>query len=178
MLKNNFFILTGGPGSGKSSLLSLIEETGLLCVPEVARILIKDQLEKGGNALPWGDLTTYSRLMMEYSVADYEENLSREETVFFDRGIPDTIGYLKLIGHSVPKEFLEYAQKYRYNSQVFILPPWKEIYVNDIERKQSFKEAEETYDALLKTYQELKYQPIVVERTTIGRRLDFVLSKI
>lgn len=176
--KNNFFIITGGPGSGKTTLISAIEGTGLICIPEVARIIIKEQMDSGGKSLPWDDLVAYSELMMERSVKDFEENISRKETLFFDRGIPDTIGYMKLVGITVSQEFIHLAENLRYNSDVFIMPPWKEIYQTDLERKQSFQEAKETYEALFKTYQELKYNPIVLEKTSVESRVEFILSKI
>ncbi len=49
--KPNFFILTGGPGSGKTSVLTALAQKGFLTVPEVGRKIIKEQQLIGGNAL-------------------------------------------------------------------------------------------------------------------------------
>ena len=65
--------------------------------------------------------------------------------MFFDRGIPDTLAYARLIELD-DREYIELAvDKYRYSEQVFILPPWESIYHTDKERKQSFDEAVDTY---------------------------------
>jgi predicted ATPase len=50
-IKSNFFILTGGPGSGKTSVLTALAQKGFLTVPEVARKIIKEQQSISGNAL-------------------------------------------------------------------------------------------------------------------------------
>ncbi len=41
--KTNYFILTGGPGSGKTTTLNELAHRGFLTVPEVARAIIQKQ---------------------------------------------------------------------------------------------------------------------------------------
>ena len=96
MYKPNFIIITGGPGVGKTTLLGQLQQRGFPCIPEVAREIIREQSAQNGNALPWGDIPAYTRLMLSRSVDTYRENASRNETLFFDRGIPDTLAYAHL----------------------------------------------------------------------------------
>jgi predicted ATPase len=49
--RNNFIILTGGPSSGKTSIIEKLKEKGYLCIDEVGRQIIQEQLAIGGNAL-------------------------------------------------------------------------------------------------------------------------------
>ena len=60
---NNLIVITGGPGSGKTSLLNAFSEDGYQVVPEVARNIIREQLEQGGNALPWQNNQSLTDLM-------------------------------------------------------------------------------------------------------------------
>ena len=39
-----------------------------------------------------------------------------------------------------------YAENWRYNKSIFILPPWQEIYETDNERKQDWEEAVLTFE--------------------------------
>ena len=44
IISSNFFILTGGHGSGKTTVLDELAKRGYLIVPEVARVIIKELL--------------------------------------------------------------------------------------------------------------------------------------
>ena len=176
MYKPNFIIITGGPGVGKTTLLGQLQQRGFPCIPEVAREIIREQSAQNGNALPWGDIPAYTRLMLSRSVDTYRENAYRDETLFFDRGIPDTLAYVHLTHQSPSPELQHTVQDFRYNPQVFILPPWPEIYETDSERKQTYQEAVETYDVMLVTYQQLDYIPIIVPKGTPEERAEFVIS--
>jgi predicted ATPase len=161
---------------GKTTLLMELRRRGFCCVDEVARDIIRQQVKDRGNALPWGDTMRYAELMHEYSVAAYRE-AGEEGPVFFDRGIPDTLSYLRLIGRDIPAVMEEDARRMRYNRKVFILPPWQEIYETDSERKQSWEEAVKTYRQLQRTYEEYGYQLVELAKNRVEERADLVLKE-
>lgn len=97
---------------------------------------------------------------------------------FFDRGLPDIAGYLNLMARPVP-EFLNRAiTTFRYAPMVFIAPPWKAIFVQDEERKQSFDEAVQTYHAMVNVYRQSGYVLTELPYLTLEMRADFVVSEI
>src|SRR5690554_5008056 len=129
MSNNHFFIFTGGPGVGKTSVIKYLETRNIRCIKEAARGIIKKQLQQGGKALPWRDKNLYKNLMMELSVKDYLKTSKQDKKItFFDRGIPDTLAYAYLENLPVSANLLSLSKNYRYNTSVFIFPPWKEIY--------------------------------------------------
>lgn len=75
-------------------------------------------------------------------------------------------------------KWLIFTPKFRYNRTVFIAPPWREIYVQDAERKQSFDVAVSTYQAMMKAYREYDYQLIELPCVPVDERVDFILSVI
>jgi len=174
----NTFIITGGPGAGKTTIIEELRRKGYNCVDEVARQIIKDQMANNGDALPWADQEKYTSLMLEKSIATFAENKDHKSISFFDRGIPDTLAYAHLIKLPISPELIEAIKKYRYNPVVFILPPWQEIYQTDSERKQTFAEAIEVYNTLSKTYNACGYKLIEVPKTGTKERVDFILSII
>lgn len=50
---DRFFVLTGGPGSGKTTLIEALRSAGFATSVEAGRGIIRDQLAIGGPALPW-----------------------------------------------------------------------------------------------------------------------------
>lgn len=176
--KPNFFVITGGPGVGKTTLLEVLAKQGFPYVPEVAREIIREQVAQNGDALPWANIPAYTRLMLSRSVEAFEQYQKRESVLFFDRGIPDTLAYTHLTHQPISSELRYAVQDFRYNPLVFILPPWPEIYQTDSERKQTYQEAVETYDIMLTTYQQLAYTPVIVPKGTPEERANFVIDTL
>jgi predicted ATPase len=173
---DNYYILTGGPGSGKTSLLEALAEAGYQTVPEVARAIIQEQYAIGGNATHEGDCHKFLELMFLRSVKVYQVGYDANRAVFFDRGIPELIGYCYLSKMAVPDYLKNAMPQYCYNKQVFILPPWQEIYKTDTERKQDFTEAQQTFECIKTAYIEAGYQLIEVPKLGVAQRMQFVLN--
>ena len=98
----------------------------------------------------------------------------RDRPVFFDRGIPDIIGYLHLEGVPVPERKVQIARRFRYRRSVFVCPSWPEIYTTDDERRHSKEMAERTYRAMVEVYADLNYELVEVPRLSVGERMRFV----
>ncbi|WP_200841040.1 AAA family ATPase [Geminicoccus flavidas] len=170
-------VLTGGPGSGKSTLLAALSRKGERCVAETGRAIIQEQMKSGGNALPWGDRTGFALAMLEREVANFHR-AAGSFRFWFDRGIPDVLGYLRLEGLPVPPAVAEAARAHRYHCQVFVCPPWPEIFVQDHERRQSPEIAQRTHAEMVRTYGELGYTLIEVPRLPVAARAAFLLDRL
>jgi len=175
---HRFFVLTGGPGSGKSSLIDALERLDYRRSVEAGRGIIQGQVDIGGQALPWADRTLFAELMLSWEMRSYHIAQEQPGIVFFDRGVPDVIGYMRLIGSPVPSHITKAAEEFRYNRTVFIAPPWKEIFHRDQERKQDFDEAVRTYEFLAATYREFGYELVELPRVSVDDRVQFVLRKV
>ncbi len=171
-------VISGGPGAGKTTLLLELGRRGFRCAPEVARQIIQEQVRLEGDALPWGDRVRYCRLMLERSVASYGERVGLAETTFFDRGIPDALCYSRLAGLGLEEEILAACARYRYAKEVFLAPPWEEIYVTDAERWQSFEEAVRTYELMGEAYRDCGYAVVEIPRVVVEARADFLVSAV
>lgn len=174
------YIITVGPGAGKTTLLDELNHQGLITVPEEGRRVIKEQMGSGGEGLPWLNKELFAELMFEESVKTYQKISQAVHTkpVFFDRGILDTLGYMRLENIPVPASMASKAGDMVYQNNIFILPPWKEIYENDAERKQTFEKAGETFECMKEIYQEYGYTIIEVPKLPVQDRVNFILGKI
>ena len=171
-----FVVITGGPGSGKSSLIANIRDRGYVTAEEAGRAVIQDQVAIQGRALPWADRQLFAELMLSFDMRTYHTAEQSSGAVFFDRGVPDVLGYLSLCGLPVPEHVRRAADVFRYKRTVFVAPPWQEIFHQDRERKQDFAEAVRTYDAMLETYTALQYEVIEIPRASVEDRVQFVLE--
>lgn len=96
---------TGGPGSGKSTVINALNHRGFKCFPEAGRGIIQNQVCIGGNALPWGDRDAFAELMLCWEMRSWREAEEYIAPCFYDRGVPDVAGYLHLSGLSNTKTF-------------------------------------------------------------------------
>lgn len=174
----NFFVITGGPGAGKTTLVEALQARGLRCVEEAGRQILREQARIGGDATHEGDRITYRELMLSRSILGYEQAMKEKGPVFFDRGIPGLIGYCRLTGMAVPAHLEKAVALYRYNRLIFMAPPWEDIYVHDAERRQDFREAVATHDAIRRAYQEAGYEPVELPKASVDERIEHVLAML
>lgn len=175
---DRFVVVTGGPGSGKTSLITALAAAGLQTMPEAGRAIIQDQVAIGGTALPWDDRAAFAELMLAWDLRSYREAGDRHGPVLFDRGIPDVLGYLELCGLPVPEPVRRAAFLYRYRRQAFIAPPWPAIYAGDAERKQGLEEAQATHAAMRRVYGGLGYDLVDLPQVSVAERVAFVLQSL
>jgi predicted ATPase len=173
---NRLIVLTGGPGSGKSTLLDALAQAGHSCSGEAGRSIIQQQMQIDGRGLPWSNPELYAELQLCWEIRSYHLALEHSGLVYFDRGIPDILGYLRVVGLPVPDHVAKAIELFRYNRRVFIAPPWPEIYRQDRERRQSFEDAVATYEAMVETYEAAGYELVILPRTPVEERLKFILG--
>lgn len=178
MITDRLHVLTGGPGSGKTTLIAALAQAGVATSPEVGRQVIREQVAAGGTALPWADEMAFAQAMWPREVTAQRAALATGATVVLDRGVPDVIGFLRLSGLSVPAPIHEAAWTTRYNPRVFLAPFWAEIYAHDAERKQSPEVAAATEAVMRRTYADYGYTLVELPRASVAERVRFVLDRL
>lgn len=177
-LKTKRIVISGGPGSGKTTLVSELEQQGHCCMHEISRDVILEAQKEGIAQLFLENPLLFSQKLMEGRLKQYHETpLSPIPFLFYDRGMPDVTAYMDYIHSHYPTNFSETCMNNRYDS-IFLLPPWEEIYKQDNERYESFNEAEKIYHYLLKGYQNYGYHVYEVPVGSIENRIHYILSKL
>ena len=174
--RENYVILSGCSGGGKSTLLNALCQKGYSCIPEPGRQIVKEQMSIGGDGLPWENVEKLMDLILSRCLHNFHSQKPTQEYIFFDRAIPDAIYAPR--GKTLPNYQMNAAKMFRYNTKVFMTPPWKKIYRNDEERRHSFEQALAAYEPLLKTYAKYGYNVIEVPKISVEERAEFILSHL
>ena len=172
--KTNWCVITGAPSSGKTSVINALAKRGFAVQDEVARELIElgikhgkslEEIRKNAEALQKG--------ILEVALAR-EIALDLDQTVFLDRGLPDSITYFKVAGlDGFEANTVSLLFKYR---AVFIFD--RLPIVKDTVRTEDDALADKIDRMLEEDYRSVGYEPIRVPVLPVGERADFVLSHI
>ena len=162
------YVITGGPGFGKTTLLNLLAAYHFPVCHENARTLLSGEADL---LFP----TDFERTVAMHR-ANFLQNTDPGIISFSDRGLPDQIAY-SAYKNKKPSSFLEeMVNANRYAPFVFLAPPWQEIYVTDQIRREKFEEALAIHDEIVKAYLKFQYKIINLPLVNPEERVQFVLN--
>lgn len=168
--KPKLFAITGGPGAGKTALLTQLQAQGEAIVAESARTAIQAEVARTG-VRPRG--AAFVGQMLAMDVAAFHAAQGR---TFFDRCLVDAWATARFEGVPCPAADVA-VRALRFNRTAFIAPPWREIYVQDAERIQTWAEAVASHDACAAAYDAAGYELVEIPRAPVTDRAAFVLSR-
>jgi len=170
---NKKVVITGGPGTGKTSVIKELIDKGYQCYEEASRgIILRGKPFKS-------DPLSFSNSLYKARTKHYIDSQKKEysrNTVFFDRGIHDILAYLRYINRN-NNYWEDVILNYQYDT-VFVFPPWKEIYTTDSERQEDFKESKEVNSEIIKVYKESNSDIIEIPKMTIEERVNFIINHL
>jgi predicted ATPase len=172
MTDTNWFVITGGPSSGKSKTIDKLAFLGYAIVPEAARILIDDEISKGRKTKEIRDDEGLFQEKVLQMKVDVEGRIPTKQTTFFERGIPDSIAYYRLLGKDV-SPVIEASMERRYKG-VFLLNQLP--YEKDYARTEDAETASKLNMLLHDSYSNLGYGVVSVPAMPLSKRVDFILN--
>ncbi len=171
-------VITGGPGTGKSSIINALLAQKQACMEEISRTVTLQAQQEGITQLFLTQPLLFSERLLEGRRLQYKTaSTMPHDIVFFDRGIHDVLAYLEYSNTPYPSHFKTAALRTTYDA-VFILKPWEAIYKTDNERYESFAQAQQIHQHILKTYNAYHYTPIDVPFGTVKDRSAFILNTL
>ncbi|NNL75709.1 MAG: ATP-binding protein [Desulfobacterales bacterium] len=174
MRQTKWCVITGAPCSGKTAVINEIEQRGIRVIHEVARSYIDQQLNKGLRLDQIkSDVLTFERHIL-YEKIRIQSSLPETETIFFDRGVPDSIAYYNLEGLDAT-EPIRASQDTRYRRIFFF--ERLDFFIDNV-RSENEKTAVKLNKLLREAYRQSDYDIEVVPVMPVKERADKVLETI
>lgn len=173
--KTNWYVITGGPSSGKTTTVNMLKAHGYKTTIEHARHYIETQKISGKTV----EEIRKNQLVFQQGVLDMqiaeEQELLPDETVFLDRAIPDALAYYRFLGLLEDEKIREAMSRATYK-KVFILDPLP--LVKDSVRTEDETAQKKIHQILLETYKSLPSPIIQVPVLPPEDRVDFILKNL
>ena len=155
--------------------VELLAQRGLRVRSEIARAYVDEEILNGRTIQEIrSDMRRFQCEVLRRALAS-EEALPKDQLIFFDRGIPDSLAYFLL--HGVPPEpYINHIRSSKYR-RVFYLDPLDE-YQTDYARIESSCERYQLAQLLWKAYKDLEFCIEHVPALTKLERIDYILARL
>ena len=172
-------VVTGGPGSGKTTLVEALGARGFATVPEAAIQVIGELNEElgldGQKAWRGAHRAEFQTRVIRRQV-ELEERCTTEGVTFLDRGRPDGLAYCRHFGGAVPEEVARLAPLGRYD-RVLVL----DTLAHFEDRGATGRTSDRAMSLAVReriegVYRELGYSPLPVPEMEVGKRVEFALE--
>lgn len=174
MSETNWYVVTGAPSSGKTTLVRELEKLGYRVIHEVARGYIETQMEQGRRLKEIrADKRSFENWILKAKIA-IEAELPKDEVIIFDRAIPDSIAYFEVAGLHT-KEAIEKSPRNRYK-KIFLLD--RLPYMVDHARIEDTQTAVRLDQCLEQSYKMLGYEVTRIGPLPVQERLRLVLEEM
>lgn len=183
----NKFVLTGGPGVGKSSLIEALRKKGYPTIGEAARQVILKEQEKQQHdpvyraILPWTQLEQFQELCLATQL-DLERKVTSTSSTptFLDRSCVDPLAYIEMGQVKIPAQIYTFIEQAAY-SKIFFLERLPS-YIQDSQRLEDEDYANRLHDKLYEVYNRLGFDIVTVpvfapeQHENIDKRIEFILQ--
>jgi len=171
----NWFVITGGPSTGKTTVINLLTERGYKTTIEHARHYIDTMKEEGRTV----EEIRANKRKFQLGVLDMqieqEAELSPSETVFLDRAIPDAMAYYRFLNLEYDKILLDAMKEVAYK-KIFILD--RLPFVNDYARTEDEQAQKLIHQLIIEVYQSLEFPVVFVPVISPDERVEFILKNL
>lgn len=169
----NWYVITGGPSSGKTTTVNILRQRGYKTTIEHARHYIDTQRAAGHSV---GDVRSHQREfqlgVLEMQI-EQEAELSPDEVVFLDRAIPDALAYYRFLNLAPDQRLFDALEKVSYQ-KVFILDVLPLIH--DYARTEDLAAQKRIHELLIEVYKSLPFPVVRVPVLGVEERVDFILN--
>ena len=174
-MQTNIFVVSGGPGVGKTTIVNELGKLKYNTIPEAARLVAETDKRFAGKPIHKINRKQFQDEILKHQIKVQEDFLLRNrDFAFSDRGFGDSMAYYDLNGLRLPRKHLDYIKSFKYRG-IFILEPLR-FYKTDGLRTETKKEQVEIHDEIFRTYEDLGYDLIKIPQMSVEDRIAMILK--
>lgn len=173
--KTNWYVITGGPSTGKTTTIDLLRQQGYHTTIEHARHYI-DTLYSEGDSVEEirSNKKKFQLAVLEMQIAQ-EASLNRDEMVFLDRAIPDAMAYYQFLDLDYDEKLLNAVNGVSYK-KIFILD--RLPFAKDYARTENEDDQKVIHQLLIEAYSNLGFPIVFVPVLPPAERVQFILNNL
>lgn len=171
----NWYVITGGPSTGKTTVINLLSERGYKTTIEHARHYIDTMKDEGNTVEEIRANKRQFQLGVLDMQIDQEAELSPSDIVFLDRAIPDAMAYYQFLDLEYNQKLLDAVQQVSYK-KIFILD--RLPFVNDYARTEDEQAQKLIHKLIIEVYQLLGFPVVFVPVASPDKRIEFILKNL
>jgi predicted ATPase len=171
----NWYVITGGPGSGKTTTINILKARGYKTTIEHARHYLDTQLIKGKTVEEVRSNQQLFQLGVLDMQIDQEASIAPNDLVFLDRAIPDALAYYRFLHLDVDQRLTDALHSVSYK-KVFILDCLP--LVQDYARREDEAAQKKIHALLVEVYSSLQFPVIRVPVLPPEERVDLLLKNL
>jgi predicted ATPase len=170
-----WYVITGGPSSGKTTTVEILKKRGYKTTIEHARHYIDTQRVTGKTTEEIrANQLAFQRGVLDMQI-EQEKSLSPKDTVFLDRALPDALAYYHFLNLPEDKVLQKVLGEASYK-KVFILDPLP--LQNDYARTENESAQKRIHELLTEVYESLPFPVVHVPVFPPEERADFILKNL
>ena len=173
--QTNWYVITGGPSSGKTTTVNLLKKRGYITTFEHARHYLDIQRLKGKTIEEVRKNQREFQLGVLDMQIEQENQISPDVLVFLDRAIPDALAYYHFLNLPEDEKLTEALRTVSYK-KVFVLDCLP--LVKDYARTEDAAAQKKIHALLIEVYESLGFPVIQVPVLQPEERVDFILKNL
>lgn len=173
--QTNWYVITGGPSSGKTTTVNLLKDRGYITTFEHARHYLDTQRLKGKTVEETRKKQSEFQLGVLEMQIEQENEISPDVMVFLDRAIPDALAYYRFLNLPEDEKLTQALQTVSYK-KIFVLDSL--LIKKDYARNEDSAAQEKIHDLLIDVYQSLHFPVVRVPVLFPEERVEFILKNL
>ena len=174
-MQTNWYVITGGPSSGKTTTVNLLNARGYNTTVEHARHYLDTKRNSGKTVEEVRKHQAEFQLAILDMQIEQEKSLSPEDVIFLDRAIPDALAYYRFLNLPEDETLLEALRTVSYK-KIFILDCLP--FVQDYARTEDEAAQKKIHLLIIEVYESLPFPVIHVPVLQPEERVDFILKNL